>query len=187
MNYVTDEKGETSWETYEQVAQYLLGRFADVFQLGSVEDKQIVAGENGAEWEIDAKGVEFGGEGFVIVECKRYPKSRINQGTVADLAYRILNTGAQRGIIVSPLGLQEGAKKVAEYAGIVSVRLRPESTTAEYVLQVLNKTFVGFSATLKLHGSLSARLSHAECASGDHPKCSGCDCECHGGAARLLG
>ena len=37
---------ETGWDTYEQVAQYLLNQFAEIFQLGSVEGKQLVPGNS---------------------------------------------------------------------------------------------------------------------------------------------
>lgn len=76
---------DKTWDTYEQVAQYLLSQFAEVFQLGSVEGKQLVAGESGTDWEIDAKGVKEGEDGFVIVECKRHTKSRVNQEIIAGL------------------------------------------------------------------------------------------------------
>ena len=46
------------WERYEQTAQYLLNEFAEHFGLGRVEDKQVVPGASGTEWEIDAKGVK---------------------------------------------------------------------------------------------------------------------------------
>src|SRR5205814_10657234 len=100
------------WESYEQVGTYLLDSFAAEFGLERVEAKQKVPGlESGTSWEIDAKGVRQGNDGFVIVEFRRYIKSRQNQGKMGELAYRIIDTGANGGIIVSPLGLQEGAEK----------------------------------------------------------------------------
>jgi hypothetical protein len=50
------------WRTYEEVAQYLLNEFAAHFGLGHVEGKQVVPGQSGADWEIDAKGVAVNGE-----------------------------------------------------------------------------------------------------------------------------
>ncbi len=130
---------------YEEVAQYLLNQFAHVFGLGTIEGKQIVPGQSGVSWEIDAKGVLAGDEGFIIIECKRYTTSRIRQEQVSGLAYRIKDTGAKGGIIVSTLGLQEGAKKVAEHEGIQHVILDPESTTTDYLLRFLNSIFKGVS------------------------------------------
>ena len=45
------------WETYEQVAAYILNQFAAEFELERVEGKQNILGKSGASWEIDAKGV----------------------------------------------------------------------------------------------------------------------------------
>lgn len=137
-----------TWNTYEEVAQYLLNQFAEYFELGRVEGKQIVPGKSGTEWEIDAKGVKADGEGFLIVECRRYTKSRLNQESMAALAFRIQDTGAQGGIMVSPLDLQMGAKKVATYSKVQHATLDPKSTTSDYVMRFLKQVFVGVSETV---------------------------------------
>jgi hypothetical protein len=62
---------------------------------------------------------------------------------LAALAYRIEYTGAQGGIVVSPLPLQEGAEKVAQASDIRHVILSPESTRLEYILKFLNQVMVG--------------------------------------------
>jgi Restriction endonuclease len=143
------------WRTYEEVAQYLLNEFAAHFGLGHVEGKQVVPGQSGADWEIDAKGVAVNGEAFVIVECRRRITSKLAQGSVGELAYRIIDTGASGGILVTSLGLQSGAKKVAGHSNIQHVILDPNSTTTEYVLRFLNRTFIGVAETcsvlLKAH------------------------------------
>ena len=43
------------WETYEEVATYLLNEFADKFGLSRVEGKQQLKGIE-TNWEIDANG-----------------------------------------------------------------------------------------------------------------------------------
>ena len=123
------------WESYEEVALYLLNQFADTFNLGAVEGKQLVPGKSGTNWEIDAKGIKEGEGGFVIIECRRYTSSRLNQESLGGLAYRIQDTGAGGGIIVTPLPLQKGAEIVARHEGIKHIILSQESTTSEYVLQ----------------------------------------------------
>ena len=134
----------SKWQCYEQVAAYLLNQFADTFGLKTVEGKQKVAGlRSGTNWEIDAKGFYQDGSGFVIVECRRYTKSKQNQERVGSLAYRISDTGAKGGIIVSPLGLQEGAERVAKAENILNVQLHEGSTRTEYVLRFLNQIMVG--------------------------------------------
>jgi hypothetical protein len=134
---------EKTWNTYEEVAQHLLNRFAETFGLGVVEGKQIVCGKSGTNWEIDARGLKIDNEGFVIVECRRYTTSRLNQESVGGLAYRIKDVDADGGIIVSPLSLQKGAEIVASHEGIKHVILDPNSSTSEYMLKFLNQIFIG--------------------------------------------
>jgi hypothetical protein len=137
-----------NWRTYEETATYLLDQFASRFGLSHVEGKQNLVGmESGTSWEIDAKGICQDGEGFIIVECRRYTTSKLNQEAIGGLAYRIIDAGAKGGIVISPIGLQEGAKKVAISRNIKSVRLTPESTPFEYVLSFLNEVMVGLSAS----------------------------------------
>lgn len=152
------EMSSKTWRTYEEVAQYLLNQFAEHFKLGSVEGKQIVPGESGTEWEIDAKGVKSDGDGFLIVECRRYTKSRLNQERMAALAFRIQDTGAQGGIVVSPFELQSGAKKVAAYSNVQHVTLDPRSTTSDYMMKFLNQIFVGLSDTISVTDSLHIKI-----------------------------
>ena len=132
------------WERYEHTAQYLLNEFAMHFGLGEVKGKQVVPGESGTEWEIDAKGVRIDGEGFLVVECRRW-KSKLTQGDLAELAYKIGDTGAQGGILVAPVGLQRGAQKIAAHESIYHVILDKESTTEAYVIEFLGKVIMGFS------------------------------------------
>ena len=147
------------WQSYEEVATYLLNQCACEFGLSKVEGKQSVPGiRSQTEWEIDAKGVSEGNEGFVIIECRHYTTSKQNQERMASLAYRILDTGAQGGIIVSPLGLQEGAQKVALAERIVNVQLSADSTPHEFAMQFLNKIFIGFQERIALHDEFSAEL-----------------------------
>jgi hypothetical protein len=131
------------WRNYEEVATHLLDQFSSEFGLEWVESKQHVHGST--DWEIDAKGVMVGGEGFVIIECRCHTKSKQNQEQVGGLAYRIIDAGASGGIYVSPLGFQEGAKKVAAANGIHEVLMRADSTRTEYMLSFLNKVFLGVS------------------------------------------
>ncbi len=147
------------WQTYEDVAKYLLNKCAQEFGLSRVEGKQTVPGlRSNTEWEIDAKGISEKGEGFVIIECRRYTTSRQNQEKIGSLAYRILDTGAEGGIIVSPLGLQEGAEKVARAERIVNVQLSPDSTPHEFAMQFLDKIFLGFEERVVVRDEFSVEI-----------------------------
>lgn len=136
------------WQSYEEVAAYLLNHFAERFGLERVEGKQKLNGQRtGAEWEIDAKGVCVNGSGFVIVECRRYTTSKQNQEKLSGLAFRIIDTGAQGGIIVSPLGLQAGAAKIASSEKIQEVKLDANSTPTEFAIEFLGKMMIGAGIT----------------------------------------
>ncbi len=137
------------WKSYEEVTAYLLNKFASEFGLSHVEGKQKIQGQrSGTEWEVDAKGVREGNKGFVIIECRRYTTSKQSQGKIGELAYRIIDAGAEGGIIVSTIGLQEGAKKIAGAENIIEVLLAPDSTPFEYLLQFLNKVMAGVQETV---------------------------------------
>jgi hypothetical protein len=152
------KKPAKHWESYEKVAQFLLNRFAEHFKLGRVEDKQIVPGKSGTVWKIDAKGVKVGGEGFLVVECRRYTKSRLNQKNLAALAYVIQDTGAEGGITVSPLDLQRGAKIIAANANVQHVILDQNSTTSDYVMRFLNQFFIAFSESVELTENIQIKV-----------------------------
>ena len=133
------------WHTYEQVAVHLLNELAEEFGLGHVEGKQVVPGKSGTSWELDGKGCSVNGARIVIIECKQHLSERIPQSTVAGIAWQIQDVGALGAIIVSPLGLQSGAEKVAAASGVVSVTMRPKSTTSDYLLKFLNQIHLGIS------------------------------------------
>ena len=147
------------WKSYEQVATHLLDLFASDFGLDRVEGKQHVEGHHsGTKWEIDAKGVCNGNDGFINVECRRYTTSKQNQEKTGALAYRIIDTGADGGILVSPLGLQEGAERLAKAENIVEVRLDENSTNHEYLMKFLNKTMIGLHDTISVSDDVTAEL-----------------------------
>lgn len=135
----------TKWNTYEDVAAYLLAKFAEYFGLLRVEGKQSIPGlRSGTDWTIDAKGIPTSStEAFIIIECRRHTTTKEDQEQLGGLAYRIIDTGAQGGILVSPLGFQSGAQKVAQAEGIVHVELHPDSTPTEFSMRFLNQLFIG--------------------------------------------
>jgi hypothetical protein len=134
----------SKWETYEEVAAYLLHKFSSELELKYVEGKQHLEGlKSGTQWEIDAKGIKDDGVGFIIIECRRYTTSKQNQEKLASLAYRIIDTGAEGAILVSPLGFQEGALKVAAAENIVEVCFNENSTQSDYLMTFLGNVMAG--------------------------------------------
>lgn len=93
---------------------------------------------------------------------RKYTKSKQKQEQVAGLAYRIIDTGAEGGIIVSPLGLQEGAAKVAVAEGIQTVYMDANSTPTGYFLRFLNSIFLGISDTAEATDELKVEIRRAD-------------------------
>ena len=151
-----------AWKSYEEVARYLLNQFAKHFNIGRVEGEQKIQGKSGVCWRIDAKGILDNGESFVVIECRCHTTRRIPQGYVGQVAYSIKDTGAQGGIIVSPLGFQAGAKKIAEYSNIEQVTLDPESTTTEYIMKYLNRIAIGVHDKVDVTDRLDIRIRGPE-------------------------
>lgn len=133
-----------SWRSYEQVAVEIMNKIAALLGLERVEGKQSVYGSRtGTDWEIDGKGVKVGGESFVIIECRCYSTSKQKQEQVGALAYRIIDTGASGAILVSPLGFQEGARKVAAAENIQEFIMGPDSASDAFVVKFLNNVVIG--------------------------------------------
>jgi len=128
-------------------------------QIQNMECKQNVVGtRSGTSWQIDAKGVRAADGGFMIVECKRWIKNKHPQDTVGCLAYRIIDTGAIGGIVVSPLGLQEGGQKVAAAENIFEVHMDENSTRNCFVIHFLRKFMVGCTHYLSISDYASAEV-----------------------------
>lgn len=104
----------------------------------------------------------MGDKGFVVIECRRYTTKKQTQGQMAHLAYSIIDTGAAGGIIVSPLGLQEGATKVASAENIRTVHMDENSTRTEYMFSFLNEVFVSASDTMHITESTKITITHAD-------------------------
>ncbi len=150
-------KQPVSWQTYEEVARFLLDDIADYFGVARFEGKQKTRGyESGTDWEIDAKGVSASGDIVLIVECRRHTKRKSPQEHLAARAYRIRDTGARGGIIVTPLGIQTGAELVARAANIHTVKLDPSSTAGNYIIEFMNQIRIGFTDHIPpIHDALS--------------------------------
>jgi hypothetical protein len=151
---------QQSWKSYEDVARYFLNRFRQEFGLERVDPKQKIPGSSGTSWEIDAKGVREGdNSAIMLVECRQHRSKRLDQEAVGGLAYRITDTGASGGIIVSPLPLQDGAKKVAEANNIFHVQLGPDSTPENFAMSFFYKIFVGITEQVTISEHVSVVIT----------------------------
>jgi hypothetical protein len=59
------------------------------------------------------------------------------------LAYEILDARADGAILVSPMGLQTGAAKIADVENILSVELNENSTPTDFVLKFFKQALSG--------------------------------------------
>lgn len=150
----------TTWESYEDVARYLLEKLGDLLglELEHVEGKQKLVGKSGMEWEIEGKGVKTDDGGIVVIECRRYTTSKVKAEAMGGLAYRIGDVGASGGIVVTPIGVQDGGQLVAKAEGIQIVHLDADSTTMDYVLKFLHSVFVGVSAATATAGAIAPEV-----------------------------
>src|ERR1700744_698027 len=97
----------STWQTYEEVARYLLEKLSDTLGLGleRVEGKQKLVGKSGMNWEVEGKGIKTDGGAIVVIECRRYTTSKLKPEAIGGLAYRIADVGAAGGIVVTPIGV----------------------------------------------------------------------------------
>ena len=159
MSNVSHIMSKINWKTYEEAARYLLEQFATEFNLGQVEDKQLVAGSSGTKWEIDAKAINQDGEQFLIVECKRWLNSTINQETLAGLSYRIIDTGASGGFIISPRKLQKGAILVAAHNNVVHIKMDKNSTKELIIAEFLGRINIAITDKVQISETVSIVLT----------------------------
>ncbi|MNY23042.1 hypothetical protein D3C86_1566900 [compost metagenome] len=130
---------DPKWKSYEEIAAFVLNQCAAEFGLARVEGKQDVVGESGAKWEVDARGWTDGDAAHFLIECKKHEGTAISQAITGSLAYQIQDTNADGGFLVSPRGLQSGAKKVAAANNIHEIKLDPKSNSSAYFGEWLGK------------------------------------------------
>jgi len=87
---------------------------------------------------------------LILVECKHY-KDKVEISDLLEFAQRIDDIGAHKGVVVSTVGFQEGAIKVADAHGIALVTTAPVWQTILYDLSprgeplafTFGRTYVG--------------------------------------------
>lgn len=145
---------------YEAVTRQILHNLREHLGLDSIRGKAKYAGHrSGTKWEIDGTCYRAATGTFVLIECRKYTEDRVKQGEVGDLAYRIADVGADEGLIVTPIGFQEGARLVARAERIGLVRLNAEATESDYVLEIAGQLFSGFSLYENVAGKDSVLVS----------------------------
>jgi hypothetical protein len=82
---------------------------------------------------------------MILVECRR-KKRKLDQETLGAIAYRIQDTGAEGGIVVTPLQLQSDASRIADANEILAVQLDATSTPTDFAMRFLDKLMAGASS-----------------------------------------
>jgi len=151
-----------NWKNYEDVTKQILSDVRDCLGLGRIEGKQKVRGKiSGAKWEVDLVAYGATDEKLILVECKQRSNSKLRQSDLAKLAYTIEDTGADRGIIVTTIGLQDGAKKIAGAEKITEMRVDPTSTSENYIAQITNQIFGKRSERVHISDSVELKLRNS--------------------------
>lgn len=97
-----------------------------------------------------------------MVECRRYTTSKDNQRNMGGLAYTIKDTGAGGSIHISPLGLQEGAARLAACENIVEVLLNANATPEEFRMKFLGHLKIGLLERVSVKMETSLRVIHRD-------------------------
>lgn len=138
------------WERYEDVARQVIDDIKSHLGLSLVnEDKIEFKKKDGGKCEIDISAYDMSDGKLVLVESRKKNKS-LNQEEVHGFAYRIQQTGAKRGIIVTTIGLQQGAQIAADGAKITLIRLNEGSTKEEYVAKITQQIFLKITDKCKM-------------------------------------
>lgn len=113
----------TESEKYERLVKHILeSKASDSLKNFEVFGSRHYTGKSGHDHQIDVS-VVFSLAGvrvIVLVECKCYSR-RVQVNDVLEFATRLEDIGGHKGIIVSTVGFQEGAKKLAKSKGIALV------------------------------------------------------------------
>ena len=147
---------QPDWSIYEDAARAAIMSLRRELGLVSVGGKAKAAGNSGATWELDARAWQDESGRFLLVEARRYRRSRLKQEDIAAVAFRVHDLGANGAIVVSPLPMQEGAKLVASHAHIEHIQLTAESTPELYLAEYMGQRYHGVAITDSL--SVSATL-----------------------------
>lgn len=150
------------WCKYEDVVKQLIYDVRDFLEIGRVEGKQKIKGTlSSTEWEVDVVAYNARDEKLILVECKYRSHSKLSQEVLGGFAYRVMDAEADRGIIVTTIGLQEGASKVASASKIIELKLDPNSTSADYIAKIANQIFIKSTESIKINDHINIEVRDA--------------------------
>ncbi|GAX38799.1 restriction endonuclease [Nodularia sp. NIES-3585] len=142
-------QAQKKWKIYEEVTKQLLQDIKYFVGISHVESKQKIQGQSGTKWEVDVIAYDNNTGKTILVECKNW-KNTVSQETLGGFAYRIKDTDSEGGIIVTTIGLQEGASKIAQHEKITEIKLTIEITDYDddYIAKLSNQIFIKLTDTM---------------------------------------
>lgn len=132
------------WVAYEEAAQRVVSDMRALLGVVHVGDKQILSGVDGATYELDAVAWTDDAGSFLLIEAKRHNRG-LTQDTINSIIYKFIKVGAGGAIVVTPMPLQRGAKKAADFDHVIHIKLSADSTPVDYLAEYMGKRFLGAS------------------------------------------
>ena len=130
-------------------------------QLGTVQAGRLFTGrKTGHAHQIDVS-IELRIADLsltVLVECKHY-KSKVGIADLLEFAQRIDDIGAHKGVLVSTVGFQEGAIRVADAHGIALVITKPIWQVIRHCVDAKGESVGASFGELQVGGCLGGRFA----------------------------
>jgi hypothetical protein len=114
-------KDDPKWKIFERAAADLEGRFENC---SVIHDHKVVGLRSGIERQVDiwVTGVVGGHDIRIAIECRHYTR-KVGIRDVEAFHGFIEDVGADRGVIITPTGFTEGARRRAERIELTTLTL----------------------------------------------------------------
>jgi hypothetical protein len=155
------ERSSQLWRTFEDAVRGIVSQQREFFGVDFVEPAPAkVQGQTSYEWNIEVIGYLSGTRKMVLFEVRRKTTRNIEPSEAGEFAYRIEDTGADKGYFVTPLNrrLSKGARKISEFNQIGHVQISVTSTPENYIMQCMDQVFAGFADSIKFDDSATLEL-----------------------------
>ncbi|MBN1136744.1 MAG: restriction endonuclease [Anaerolineae bacterium] len=119
--------GLEPWRAYERAMfNDLYYRFRSPAYVVKPDIRDIVGRLSLAKRQVDVAVFHSNdmGKPFLIVECKRYTTTKLDVNDVGEFVSRFEDTGAEHGVLVSPLGFSLAAQNLAKAKGVWLLELK---------------------------------------------------------------
>jgi hypothetical protein len=143
---------------YEDITRKIISENREFFGLNRVEPGPTsVPAIHGGKYKIEVLAYRKGDERLILFEC-RDREDRLDQEETGGFAYRIQVTGAAKGYLVTPVGLQSGARIVADYEKIGQITIPRGATAGNYLARFLDQILLKSTENLGLGDSVQVKV-----------------------------